>query len=149
MKKKMIYLSVLAGVVGFTLVGCGSGGDGASGSDKTETAAKKANFDDLVVGLSKDDLVKNYGEPKSTITDVTEVTEVFTEDMTSFQTAATDDKKVDDMVAFFGGTEEKMQEAMTEIASAGGQDLEIANYEVDGKEVHIYLLSGKVFFRNF
>lgn len=151
MKKKFVYLGItMAMTTSLVLTGCGSKNNEDGGSEANTTAQKKTvSFDDLLMGTTQSDLVATYGEPDKKITDVTEIMQIFTTDMTEFQTQLEDDAKAEKMIDFFGGTEEKAQAALAELNQIGDKTIEIYEYSSGSEEIRVYVMGEKVLFRSF
>ncbi|MGC6767267.1 hypothetical protein [Enterococcus sp. LJL51] len=151
MKKTIILGAVLLSLTGLGLAGCGSNESqsGNKAEQSTKANQKSREFDEIQVGLSKDDLTKTYGAPKETITDMTKVMQEFTTDMTTLQSAAEDQKTQEKLVNFFGGSQEKMQEELTNMLANADEGLEMLVYENAGETIRIYLTGSKVLLRTF
>ncbi|WP_339102039.1 hypothetical protein [Candidatus Enterococcus clewellii] len=147
MKKKLIYIGILVSMVTIMFAGCGSAADKTDQAAKTEK--KQADFDDIQIGLTKDQLIKTYGEPEATVSDNTEVIQRLTTDMTAIQTEMTDEAQQQQLVHFFGGTEEKMQEALNDMLDSASEGMELLEYNVAGEELSIYIVGEKVLLRTF
>lgn len=150
MRKNLLYTGIVLTMITMLIAGCGSAADKSAGtSQETKTEKKQADFDEIQVGLTKDELVKTYGEPEETISDNTEVIQGLTTDMTELQADLADEEKQQKVVTFFGGSEENMQEALTDMLDTASEGMELLKYTVDGKEINVYIVGGKVLLRTF
>lgn len=150
MRKNLLYTGILLTMLMMVFAGCGSAADKSTGTDKEiKTEKKQADFDEIQVGMPKAELIKTYGEPEETISDNTEVIQGLMTDMTGIQADLADEEKQQQLVKFFGGSEEKMQEAFTDMLDTANEGIELLKYKVDGKEVIIYIAGGKVLLRTF
>ncbi|MBP1046937.1 hypothetical protein I6N96_11720 [Enterococcus sp. BWM-S5] len=149
MKKKVLYIGILISMVTVLFAGCGSTADKEAGADQSAKSEKKqANVDDIRVGQTKEELIKAYGEPEKTISDNTEVIQGLTTDMADLQADMTGEQE-EQVKQFFGGSEEKMQEAFTDMLDTASEGIELLTYAIDGKEINIYIVGGKVLLRTF